>query len=89
MELITMSEIARLLGVSRQQVWAWHDRRKRNGFPEHHDLVHRTMGEPVRVWRRSVVEQWFDSYVPSLGGRPPAPRVERDCSREELVATRL
>lgn len=31
--MLTLTELARLLGVSTNQVWTWHDRRDRNGFP--------------------------------------------------------
>lgn len=67
--MMTMTELSKLLGVSRQQVWAWHDRRARNGFPEHDHLEPRRNGPSSRVWDEKKVVAWRESYVPELGGR--------------------
>ena len=88
MDLMTMAEIGRLLGVSRQQVWVWHDRRRRNGFPEAAAMVERTLGAPTRAWRQRDVDAWHASYVPALGGRPRS-RTEQVCQPEPAGANRL
>lgn len=72
-ELITEAEIGRRLGVSRKQVYMWHHRRTRNGFPAVADVIGR---HPLFRW--PAVERWRAGYVPKRGGRPPRNRTKQD-----------
>ena len=72
--MMTMSELAAELHVSRQQVGAWHDRRARNGFPEPINRIE--YGEGTRpVWDLAAVAAWHRAYEPSRGGRPVTAKV--------------
>ena len=65
MELMTISQVARLLQVSRQQVQTWFARRAVNGFPDV-DLV----GDRGKLWSGGKVLDWHRTYRPTRGGRP-------------------
>ena len=65
MELMTVSEVAALLQVSRQQVQTWYIRRGTNGFPEPVLL-----SERGKLWAEASVVQWRRTYRPTHGGRP-------------------
>lgn len=67
--MMTMSELAAELHVSRQQVFSWYQRRDRNGFPEPCG-TRPYGGHQRRVWHLHEVKGWRDEYVPSRGGRP-------------------
>jgi hypothetical protein len=75
-EKVSVSGIARMLGVRREKVSVWISRSSRNGFPRPVDrLPHGTPGVPgyrsaTRVWDADAVRAWHESYVPSKGGRP-------------------
>lgn len=71
--LMTMSELAELLGVDRRQVWAWNTRSARNGFPQPIRTIMR-LGHTVHVWDADSVLAWHQRYVPSVGGRPKGSR---------------
>jgi predicted DNA-binding transcriptional regulator AlpA len=77
MDLMTMSELAAQLGVSRQQVWAWQHRRRRNGFPEPKGRQERAVGRQSQVWSLEDVREWQRDYTPLRGGRPK--KVEETC----------
>lgn len=77
MDLMTMSELAHELGVSRQQVWAWQSRHKRNGFPASRGERVLTVGRPSRAWSLAEVREWRRTYSPLRGGRPK--KVEETC----------
>lgn len=70
--MMTMSELAAELHVSRQQVWAWYDRRDRNGFPE--PVRHVPYGGISQrpLFDLAAVLDWRRTYTPSRGGRPAA-----------------
>ena len=65
MELMTISQVARLLQVSRQQVQTWFARRAVNGFPDVDAL-----SERGKLWSKWSVTQWHRTYRPTHGGRP-------------------
>ena len=65
MELMTISQVARLLQVSRQQVQTWFTRRAVNGFPDVDAL-----SEQGKLWSKGSVTQWHRTYRPTHGGRP-------------------
>lgn len=70
-ELATLSQLGRLLGVDRRQVWQWHERRRKNGFPEKiPDPTPHADSDPR--WSVSEVLAWRETYVPNRGGRPSA-----------------
>ena len=76
-DLVTLTEIAKRLEVTPNQVFMWHCRRERNGFPEavghHHPTgARRTkgIGRPGKVWRWPEVKAWHDIYTPDRGGAP-------------------
>lgn len=68
---VSMTDAAKLLGVTRQQISTWHRRKDSNGFPT-----------PVAVstindyrykdcqWDPQALLDWHASYVPNKGGRP-------------------
>lgn len=71
--LAAFRDIARVLGVTSNQVYMWHLRRDRNGFPE--AVLCRLVrpqgekkGAPLFVLQE--VLDWWASYVPSRGGAP-------------------
>lgn len=66
--LITMSEIAETYRVRRATVWAWDQRRARNGFPMHKQFT--LERRPRKLYSAREVQEWFDSYEPSKGGAP-------------------
>lgn len=67
-KLATMSQIARVLDVSLNQVWAWHSRRKANGFPEAvaSVIARKGAGGPHRapLFILREVLQWHEDYLP-------------------------
>lgn len=69
--MMTMTELAGELHVDRRQVWTWHKRRDRNGFPAPVRTIKR-LGREVPVWDLAEVKEWRRGYRPSLGGRPVA-----------------
>jgi len=71
---MTKSELADLLGVSKQQIWAWHSRRTRNGFPDRVGVEERRRGVLSDVFSPREVLLWWRRYVPSQGGRPSGRR---------------
>jgi hypothetical protein len=72
--MMTASELAAELHVSRQQVHAWYMRRARNGFPE--PVRRAQWGGGYRpLWDLSEVTAWRRDYEPSRGGRPAAAKV--------------
>jgi hypothetical protein len=76
--LVTKSQLAVLLSaeagreVSLRQVWAWHDRRAKNGFPEAEAIEYRRRGVRAEVFDPDAVLAWHKTYVPLKGGRPRA-----------------
>lgn len=72
--MMTASELAAELHVTRQQVDAWHKRRARNGFPAPVRMAKWGGGERP-VWDLRAVKEWRRDYEPSRGGRPAAARV--------------
>lgn len=68
---VTQTELAAELGVDRRQVYQWHARRARNGFPEHAREERRRGKTPTKMWDLDEVLRWRQQYVPSLGGRKP------------------
>jgi len=69
----TYKDIAELLGVTSNQVYAWHKRARTTGFPEpehyvsgHGDL--RLLGAPEFDFEK--VLRWHENYVPKRGGAP-------------------
>ena len=65
MELMTVSQVAEALQVSRQQVQTWFVRRASNGFPDV-DL----WDSRGKLWAKERVVKWHRSYRPARGGRP-------------------
>lgn len=59
-EWVTPSRLAEMLGVSRQQIYAWASRRRNNGFPRKHE----------HKYNVQAVTTWLTKYEPSKGGRP-------------------
>jgi hypothetical protein len=58
---------------TRQQVWAWWNRRGNNGFPEAEVHVYTaTDGHEIQLYKLNLerVVTWYATYVPSKGGRP-------------------
>lgn len=69
MRLATYISIGKELGVKPNQVYMWHQRRERNGFPA--PVMHRRAGNGVNdaPWfDLDEVRAWHDSYAPSRGG---------------------
>jgi len=66
--LITMSDIAQELGVLRATVWAWDQRRNRNGFPQHRGWTQEK--RPRKLYERTEILEWYRGYTPSKGGAP-------------------
>ena len=64
---MTLTELARLLGVSTNQVWTWHQRREKNGFPEAIGSVIKPRGGGRRkapFFDPDEVVRWHQSYDP-------------------------
>jgi len=72
--ILGMTDLARELGVSRNQVWTWYQRRDRNGFPEFAEWITITYGRNikrrVKGWNLDRVKAWKEGYTPNKGGRP-------------------
>lgn len=68
MRLATFVDLAKELGVKTNQVFMWHQRRDRNGFPE--PVMHRPSSNGLMAPWFDVDEvlQWRVSYVPGRGG---------------------
>lgn len=69
--MMTMSELATELHVDRRQVYAWYQRRARNGFPLPAKFVSYGLRRRA-VWNLDEVVEWRRTYQPSRGGRPSA-----------------
>jgi hypothetical protein len=57
---------------TRQQIWAWWNRRGNNGFPEADIYTYNTAaGHQVQLYKLDLakVVTWYATYVPSKGGR--------------------
>lgn len=70
-----LTDVARALndddwrrGISRQNVYMWWRRRETNGFPDRHQVPAR-YGRERGVFKISEVRDWYETYVPSPGGR--------------------
>ena len=63
-----MSLIARLLGVKSNQVYMWHQRRAKNGFPEHRAsvIVPQYPGDKrkSKLFDLNEVTDWWATYDP-------------------------
>jgi transposase len=66
--LVSMSDIAKELGVRRATVWAWDQRRERNGFPQHVKMSDER--RPRKLYDHEAVMKWHTEYTPSKGGAP-------------------
>lgn len=70
----SMSQLARRMNVSRNQIWTWHHRRDRNGFPESvgygSTRDERGVSTKVQLFDVDAVLEWRASYVPNKGGNP-------------------
>lgn len=66
--LLGMKGISELLGVSNKQVYMWHYRRAKNGFPEPRamTLVPQYAGDKRRTPLFDVMEvvDWYSTYDP-------------------------
>lgn len=67
-EPVGLAVIARLLGKSNNQVYMWHQRRKRNGFPEAVASVHipHYPGDKRKAPLFDLMEvtEWWGEYNP-------------------------
>lgn len=74
MNLASPKVLAKTLGVSGNQIYTWHQRRHRNGFPEAvaASLVSSGRGGRKRfpLFDLGEVLAWYEQYVPSRGGAP-------------------
>jgi hypothetical protein len=73
----TMAQVASLLMVSQNQVYMWHRRRARNGFPEaiacviaHYGVYKGSGRKRGPMWDINEVVRWYGNYQPSPGGAP-------------------
>lgn len=66
--LVSMSDIAKELGVRRATVWAWDQRRDRNGFPSHVKMSDER--RPRKLYDHAAILEWHAAYTPSKGGAP-------------------
>lgn len=68
MSLATFVDVGRALGVKTNQVYMWHQRRERNGFPE--PVMHRPAGNGVTApwFDMEEVLAWRAAYMPGKGG---------------------
>ena len=66
MELMGVTDLSRLLQVSKQQVWTWYCRREVNGFPEQDAFRGAGRG---RLWDPEKVKAWKAGYTPQRGRR--------------------
>jgi hypothetical protein len=69
MRLATYVDLAKELGVKTNQVYMWHTRRTRNGFPE--PVLHRDAGNGVTDAPWFDIDEvitWHASYAPGKGG---------------------
>lgn len=57
--------------VSRQQVDRWRQRSEANDFPAMVYGLRRANGNVVDGYDVSAVIRWYQTYQPSMGGRPP------------------
>ena len=64
--LITQTEVAERLSVSRGQVHMWDKRRRVNGFPGPVSMMaHGSRMRPLYDW--AAVKAWHRTYVPGAG----------------------
>ena len=70
-DLMGMADLAKMLVVSRQQVFTWYKRCASNGFPEPKTsaIVNKYRYQKGQ-WDPEEVRAWRAQYVPSKGGRP-------------------
>lgn len=69
MRLATFVDLGKGMGVTRNQVYMWYQRRLRNGFPE--PVLHRSAGNGANdaPWfDLDEVLAWHASYTPGKGG---------------------
>lgn len=71
--LVDSPELGIKLGVSTNQVYMWHKRRARNGFPEAvamkpHGTRRDRDARAKFLWRLEDVIEWRKQYKPSKGG---------------------
>lgn len=69
----TYAQIAHLLGVSRNQVYMWGQRRERNGFPEPVGTYRGSDGRCTTspVFDLNEVVAWYVNYDPKAGAGAP------------------
>lgn len=68
MRLATFVDMGEELGVTRNQLYMWHQRRENNGFPE--PVLHRPASNGVKdaPWFDiDEVLEWRAAYVPAKG----------------------
>lgn len=65
------TDVAKMLGVTRQQVYIWWKRRNRNSFPDRYDVLVPSKGKSAKMFVMTEVASWHSTYVPAQGGRPP------------------
>jgi hypothetical protein len=70
-QAVSKVQVARMLGVSLNQVHMWYVRRANNGFPQALRIEERRPGMPAPVFDPEKVLAWHSTYVPRKGGRPP------------------
>lgn len=61
-----------IMGVSANQVYMWHQRRFRNGFPAHvaETLTAKTVRRGAPLFDIAEVLAWWVNYEPARGGAP-------------------
>lgn len=77
--LVTLSQVAQLLGKTRQQVSTWKSRRERNGFPK--ACGEYSNGE-LYLWEEVLL--WYQNYTPRKGGAPRGARNGRSRYRRAI-----
>lgn len=66
--LVSLADIARLLGVTYSQADAWRTRAYNNGFPQHVlENVRGRVGRPGPRWLLHEVMEWHKNYTPQPG----------------------
>lgn len=84
-----MSQAAHLLMVSTNQIYMWHKRRERNGFPEPigcviaHPGTYKGSGRKRGpLWDVNEIVHWYTHYVPKKGGAPKGNQYARKQSHQ-------
>lgn len=70
LDLLDHGQIAVTLGATSNQVYMWKRRATSNGFPDPvatKPVTGRKRG--YELWLASEVQEWYEAYVPSKGGR--------------------